>query len=229
MDRQDRLAARNMPLGPFNVTTGSSAMCYDGPRTRQAIDRFVSRVVEAFKDHEALTEWDIWSEPGKNACQCPHTIAAFREWLVEKYHTLQGLNKAWGMPYVDWNEVVPPASPGSWHPIWIDWMYSYDRIRSACLKSKQGRWFISEQQIAQIEDVEYVPKSLLWLNHVASLACANTGFVEWTYRLPNPTIHSVSFGLVGVDRKPNPWAKDLNMTALLSIANIRLFFGCSFS
>jgi beta-galactosidase len=53
---------------------------------------------------------------GHNAlCYCDVSAAAFREWLRERYSTLDRLNDAWGTAfwsqhYGDWEEILPPRT-----------------------------------------------------------------------------------------------------------------------
>lgn len=62
-------------------------------------------------------------------CYCEHCQHRFREWLREKYGTLDELNKAWtwgttSFWYTDWSQVrAPEAMPSAWAGVtrWIDW------------------------------------------------------------------------------------------------------------
>ena len=62
-----------------------------------------------------LVLWHVSNElGGHNAlCYCDVSAAAFRDWLRDRYGTLDGLNDAWGTAfwsqhYGDWEEILPP-------------------------------------------------------------------------------------------------------------------------
>ncbi len=61
--------------------------------------------------------YSISDEPSMTAfcnpfdyCYCPHCMKLFREWLKEKYGSLDGLNKQWGTAFKEWDKVVPDSS-----------------------------------------------------------------------------------------------------------------------
>ncbi len=56
--------------------------------------------------------WHVSNEYG-GYCYCDHCADGFRNWLQERYTTLETLNKAWntgfwGHTFYDWEEIVPP-------------------------------------------------------------------------------------------------------------------------
>lgn len=85
---------------------------YSSPKYRELCQRIVRRMVEAYKDHPAVIGWQI-----DNEFNCHMDVfyaetdhAAFREWLKDKYGTLDKLNEAWGtvfwsQTYTAWEQV----------------------------------------------------------------------------------------------------------------------------
>ena len=74
-------------------------------------------------------------------CYCPHTLARFREWLREKYGTLEALNATWQINYGNWDEVEPPRREEPLAPF-IDWRYFMDDVylaRQLAFKTKALR------------------------------------------------------------------------------------------
>lgn len=69
--------------------------CRDNPYLRERAFRYMERVVERYASSPQLIAWMIWNEPSSGQCACPHTMARFREWLREKYGTIDALNRAW--------------------------------------------------------------------------------------------------------------------------------------
>ncbi|NOU72238.1 beta-galactosidase [Paenibacillus sp. LMG 31458] len=56
--------------------------------------------------------WHVFNEYG-GYCYCDHCADGFRNWLQERYTTLETLNKVWntgfwGHTFYDWEEIVPP-------------------------------------------------------------------------------------------------------------------------
>ena len=94
--------------------------CIDDRAVRNEVVNFIEALSQDANRYRALYGWDVWSEPHlvnwagfdylKNPefCYCRYTQARFREWLKEKYKTLEALNKAWYRGFTSWNDVAPP-------------------------------------------------------------------------------------------------------------------------
>lgn len=86
----------------FGITPGA---CFDHPEANQLMMNFIEKTVEHFKDRKNIAGWDCWNEIRWNVqadgfvCYCEHTIAAYRNWLQDKYGSLDKLNKAWQRRY----------------------------------------------------------------------------------------------------------------------------------
>lgn len=85
------------------------------PVFRRYALRLVRALAERYRDHPALVAWHISNELGcHNVYDYSDDAAvAFRDWLRERYGTLDALNDAWGTAfwsqhYGDWDEIVPP-------------------------------------------------------------------------------------------------------------------------
>jgi len=96
--------------------------CWDHPEVRASIERFVRAVVARYKDRPSVLAWDVGAEAGiwvtgstpvdrgpgaELYCYCPHTKARYREWLRNKYGSLENLNETWGTYLKDWSEIEP--------------------------------------------------------------------------------------------------------------------------
>ncbi|WP_033343838.1 beta-galactosidase [Catenuloplanes japonicus] len=89
--------------------------CPSSPHYGAAAAGITSELGRRYADHPAVVLWHSHNEyGGANAlCYCPVSAAAFREWLITKYQTLEALNAAWGTTfwsqrYSDWEEIAPP-------------------------------------------------------------------------------------------------------------------------
>jgi len=93
-------------------------------------DIIASKLAERYANHPALAMWHVDNEyaSGITECFCEQSTFAFREWLKQKYATLEKLNEAWGTAfwsqhYNDWDEIHPPRkAPASVNPSQqLDW------------------------------------------------------------------------------------------------------------
>ncbi|MEU1972032.1 beta-galactosidase [Microbacterium sp. NPDC019599] len=77
--------------------------------------RLVRAIAERYGDHPAVVAWHISNELGcHNVYDHSEDAArAFRDWLRDRYDSLDALNDAWGTAfwsqhYTDWEDIVPP-------------------------------------------------------------------------------------------------------------------------
>lgn len=86
---------------------------------RRLAARLAGEIARRYADHPALEMWHINNEYGCHVsrCYCETSADAFRAWLIEKYGTVEALNRAWGTAfwsqrYGSFEEVtVPSAAP----------------------------------------------------------------------------------------------------------------------
>jgi beta-galactosidase len=85
------------------------------PVFREHALRLVERMAHRYGGHPALVAWHVSNELGcHNLYDYSDDAAkAFREWLRERYGSLEALNHAWGTAfwsqhYGDWEEILPP-------------------------------------------------------------------------------------------------------------------------
>ncbi|WP_061964803.1 beta-galactosidase [Demequina aurantiaca] len=96
---------------------GRQAWCPSSPVYRERSLDLVTRIADRYGDHPAIALWHVSNELGcHNAlCYCDVSAAAFREWLREKYGSVEALNSAWGTTfwsqrYGAWEEILPPLA-----------------------------------------------------------------------------------------------------------------------
>lgn len=90
--------------------------CYTSPIYRQKVANINELLAKRFAHHPGVILWHLSNEYG-GECHCPLCQEAFRNWLKEKYQSLDSLNKAWwtdfwSHTYTDWNQIESPAPHG---------------------------------------------------------------------------------------------------------------------
>ena len=88
------------------------------PAYREKSLAMAEKMGERYASHPALCMWHVNNEYGP-VSYGPHADRAFREWLQDKYGSLDKLNAAWstdvwGQVYSDWSQVNAPAQPRTW-------------------------------------------------------------------------------------------------------------------
>ncbi|MEJ6951902.1 beta-galactosidase [Natronospora cellulosivora (SeqCode)] len=101
--------------------------CYTSPVYREKTAELNRKLAERYGKHPALLMWHISNEYG-GSCHCDLCQEAFREWLKDRYGTLENLNKAWwttfwNHTFTDWSRIESPAPHGlkSNHALNLDW------------------------------------------------------------------------------------------------------------
>ncbi|WP_336603971.1 beta-galactosidase [Agromyces seonyuensis] len=100
---------------------GSRGMAsHSSPAYREAIVRIASALADRYADHPAVVLWHVHNEYGVPVGEDfgPASIAAWREWLQERYGDLDGLNAAWGTAvwgqhYSAWEQIQAPIDTAS--------------------------------------------------------------------------------------------------------------------
>lgn len=109
--------------------------CYNNPDHIRYAKRIVDAMTKRYAENKAVIGWQVDNELEANFCFCPICIGKFREWLKEKYGTLQKVNKAygndvWSGEYSSWEQVQPPF--GSYPQAWLNpsMMLDFNRYAS---------------------------------------------------------------------------------------------------
>ena len=133
------------------VITSQSApgYCIDHTGVRKEVIEFLEALSREANRSSALYGWDVWSEPhvvnwaefpylaNPEFCFCSYSQARFREWLKEKYQTLDALNAAWYRKFGSWTQVEPPRYPTILsYTDYIDWRVFIDDKLAGDLKTR---------------------------------------------------------------------------------------------
>lgn len=116
--------------------------CIDNKAVEEAVLNFYSETAKIANQYPNFFGWDLWSEPhiinwasldyipNVQFCFCDGTRARFREWLKEKYSSLENLNQAWYRNFEEWDHVDPPRfSTILSYTDFIDWKtFIYEKL-----------------------------------------------------------------------------------------------------
>lgn len=109
--------------GAREVVSSRNHVCRTSPLMREKNRTIVEALAERFGHHPGVIGWQIDNElfPYQSGCFCPQCRAAFRDFLRERFGTIDALNRHWGMTrwslsYASFEEIEPPR-PSEWrHP-----------------------------------------------------------------------------------------------------------------
>jgi beta-galactosidase len=138
-----RVIDRNgTPMGPG----GRGLMAPTSPAYREAALRITTALAERYGKHPAVAGWHVHNEYGAPVSldYSVHAQRAFREWLRERYGSLDALNAAWGTAfwgqhYAGWEHVqVPAATATSANPAQqLDFARFSDAALRACFVAER--------------------------------------------------------------------------------------------
>ena len=101
--------------------------CYTSPVYREKTRIINMELARRFGNHPGVIGWHISNEFG-GECHCELCQEAFRNWLIEKYGTIENLNRAWATTfwshiYNDFSQIESPSRRGepSLHGLNLDW------------------------------------------------------------------------------------------------------------
>jgi len=116
LSRRDPEVLRTDASGRRRRHGGRMNFCPNSGAFRQACAAIARRLAERYRDHQALLLWHVGNEYS-GACYCEACAAAFRDWLGDRYGSLDELNERWwtafwGHTYTDWAQIEPPFEHG---------------------------------------------------------------------------------------------------------------------
>ena len=101
--------------------------CFSSPIYREKTQKMNYKLAERYGNHSALIMWHVSNEYSGD-CHCELCQENFRDWLKNKYKTIENVNKAWWGPfwshtYTDWSQIESPSSIGenAVHGLNLDW------------------------------------------------------------------------------------------------------------
>ncbi|MCR4850332.1 MAG: beta-galactosidase [Lachnospiraceae bacterium] len=85
--------------------------CPNSPTYRKYAVALASKLAERYKDYDNIVAWHVSNEFG-GECVCDNCAKAFREWVRNRYGTIDKVNEAWntsfwGHRFYDFDEIIP--------------------------------------------------------------------------------------------------------------------------
>jgi beta-galactosidase len=134
--------------------------CFNSSTYREESERIVRRLAEHYGDNSHIIGWQTDNEYGCHGtvrCYCDDCAGAFREWLRERYGTIERLNEAWGTTFwsqqhTDFREIDPPRhTVTDHHPSrLLDYarfasasVAEYNRLQTRLLRAANDEWFVT--------------------------------------------------------------------------------------
>ncbi len=115
--------------------------CFSSPVYREKVKIMNTKLAERYSQHPAVIGWHISNELN-GECHCSYCEEAFRDWLKNKYQTIDALNDAWwttfwSHTYTDWSQIESPTARGenAVHCQNVDWKrFVTDQTVDFCTK-----------------------------------------------------------------------------------------------
>lgn len=104
--------------------SGSGVLTFNHPEVRNAAAAFLTELASRYRGHPGLWGYDVWNECGYSETIdfSEPTKTAFRDWLKNKYGTLDVLAPIWHRySYADWQDIEPPQELHP-YPEGLDWI-----------------------------------------------------------------------------------------------------------
>lgn len=107
--------------------------CLNSPVYRQKCREIITKMVSRYRDNEWVIGYQIDNELEANHCCCPVCEERFRDFVKEKYKTVEAVNQAygnnvWSGEYSSFSQIKPPFGQ---HQTWLNPSYMLDFNRYA--------------------------------------------------------------------------------------------------
>ncbi len=120
-----RIGFRGHPIGPISHAAfyvGGWLPCFDNPEVAKAAGDFVFELVSRYKNRKSLWFYNAWNEPRSRPlgqCTCPHSVKKYREFLKNRFGTVENLNRIYGKAWESFETITPPLSSSDYVELFL--------------------------------------------------------------------------------------------------------------
>lgn len=146
--------------------------CKNAPAYRILCEAIVRELAAHYANFDGVIGWQVDNEFGchyTTRCYCDHCEKGFRDWLIDKYESIDALNEAWGTAFWgfemrNWGEIpLPKAMPAAPNPgHWLDFArFSSDtqakflKTQYDILKSMCPQHFVTHNYMGAFPEIDY--------------------------------------------------------------------------
>ena len=133
-------------LGPHDAlqSGGFPGLCFHNDVVIQEAEKYLTQLIDQIKHRKSLYGYDCWNEPhlepawicnywgnmgDRLYCYCNESRKKFRQWLKNKYGSIENVNSTWARFYGEWDDINPPNRHGTYAD-WLDWIrFWFDSLR----------------------------------------------------------------------------------------------------
>jgi beta-galactosidase len=217
--------------------------CPNNPNYIMYTKRITKALALHYRDNPNVIGWQIDNEFGIDPCYCENCIKAFRNWLKNKYGSLENLNSScgftfWSQEYSDWDEIFPPRPPLDmqnpslcldWHRFLNDSWLKYQQIQVDIIREIAPHHIVTHNfmglykeldyfKLAEPLDIvsfDYYPK---WSSNIDYTRAAMAHDVMRSLKKKPYWIMELQSGAVKVHTAPIPKPGEIRLWTLQSIA-----------
>ena len=142
--------------------------CYTSPVYREKVRVIDEKLSAAFSGNPAVIGWHISNEY-HGECHCPLCQEAFRNYLRNRYGTLDEVNNAWwtsfwSKRYTSWSQIESPSSIGerALSGLELDWKRfvtyqtrDFMKMEIEAVRKYEGHQFIASNMIGSLIEIDY--------------------------------------------------------------------------
>lgn len=88
---------------------GSASRCINSPIYIDYVKKITERMVRRYGSDSNVAAWQADNGSDASLCTCGVCREKFREWLIDKYDSIENINLALGVRYSDVSQISPPG------------------------------------------------------------------------------------------------------------------------
>jgi len=111
--------------------------CFTNPKIQERASKFVSKVIERYKDRKSIILYNAWNEIRNRPmeeCFCDECKKDYQNYLKDKFKTIENLNSFYGASEESFETIDFPSTP---HGVWDT--YEFKKYRSEYANYKKVR------------------------------------------------------------------------------------------